>query len=91
MSNEYITTGDLIHAKFSYDSFQNSAGTEQCKTSKWKADTTYGVCGIVAPMYVEDNPKKEKLYEGGAPQFNTPGSILHFIKVGVIREKYEKS
>ena len=69
----------------SYNKFQNSNGTQQCRQDG-NCDSKYGVCGTVAPMYVDDNPSKEKLYNGGAAQYNTPCAIKTFTRLGVFRE-----
>lgn len=58
-----------------------------CKNSKWNPDTKYGVAGTVAPMHVDDMAYKEKLYDGGAPQFNTPMPINVFIRLGAMWEE----
>ena len=60
--------------------------TLQCREGR-NFTAKYGVCGTVAPMYVDDNPEKEKLYNGGAPQFNTPCPIEFFISLGIFREE----
>lgn len=69
----------------SYNKFQNSNDTQQCRQDG-NCDSKYGVCGTVAPMYVDDNPAKEKLYNGGAAQYNTPCSIETFTRLGVFRD-----
>ena len=73
----------------SYNKFQNSNDTWQCRQDG-KCDSKYGVCGTVAPMYVDNDLNKEKLYNGGAPQYNTPCSIAIFLALGVFREYKKK-
>ena len=76
----------LTRANEEYLKFLNDDATKQCEESAWKPDVTYGVCGTVAPMHVNDDKSKEKLYDGGAPQFNTAGPIKIYTALGVIKE-----
>lgn len=80
--NEHITEDDLKDFNKSYNKFQESDDTKQC-CREGNCDSKYGVCGIVAPMYVNDNPDDEKLYNGGAWQYNTPCPIKTFTSIGV--------
>ena len=73
----------------SYNKFKESRDTQQCCKDK-HCDAKYGICGTVAPMYVDNDKDKEKLYNGGAPQYNTPGSIRIFTRIGVFREYKKK-
>lgn len=82
LANEFITEDDLLDFNKSYSNFQNCKDTEQCN-----CNSKYGVCGSVAPMYVNDDQRCEKLYNGGASQYNTPCSISTFISIGVFREE----
>ena len=78
---------DTIAFFCSYKDFIDSKDTFDCvHTSGWNPDATYGLCGTVAPMYKNDDPIEEKLYEGGAPQFNTAGKIKFYTALGVMRE-----
>ena len=73
----------------SYNKFKASRDTQQCCQDK-HCDAKYGLCGTVAPMYVDNNKDKEKLYNGGAPQYNTPCPVKAFKAIGVFRE-YKQS
>ena len=69
----------------SYNKFKESRDTQQC-CQDTHCDAKYGLCGTVAPMYVDNNKDKEKLYNGGAPQYNTPCPVKAFKAIGVFRE-----
>lgn len=84
-----VTEDDMRSFKAEYDKFQNCSATHDCRNTQWAPDTTYGLCGTVAPMHVNDEISREKLYEGGAPQFNTAGRVGIYTMLGVIRENYE--
>ncbi len=92
LANEHITEDDLLEFNKLYNNFQDCGDTKQCRKDGNfdSADdvnrSKYGVCGTVAPMYVDDNPGKEKLYNGGAAQYNTPCPISTFTSIGVFRE-----
>lgn len=85
LNNRPVSEEMMSRYAESYNKFQNSNDTQQCRQDG-NCDSTYGVCGTVAPMYVDDNPAKEKLYNGGATQYNTPCSIETFTRLGVFRE-----
>lgn len=85
LNNRPVSEEMLSRYAESYNKFQNSNDTQQCRQDG-NCDSKYGVCGTVAPMYVDDNPSKEKLYNGGAAQYNTPCSIETFTRLGVFRE-----
>ena len=84
-----INEEKLTNYADAYNKFKESRDTQQCCQDK-HCDAKYGLCGTVAPMYVDNNKNKEKLYNGGAPQYNTPGSIEIFTRIGVFRE-YNKN
>ena len=83
LTNEHISANYLMEQREAYEDFQNDPETIKCKNN---CDTAYGICGTVAPMYINDDPTNEKLYEGGAPQFNTPLNIKSFVAFSVIKE-----
>ena len=85
LNNRPVSEEMLSEYAKSYNKFQNSNDTQQCRTDE-NCDTKYGVCGTVAPMHVDDDPSKEKLYNGGAAQYNTPCPIETFTRLGVFRE-----
>ena len=86
-NERHIDTDYLVEQKEAYDKFQGAKDSKLCSDSKWNADTTYGLAGTVAPMHVDNDPLKEKLYDGGAKQFNTPVAIRVFIRTGAIWEE----
>lgn len=85
-NERHIDADYLVDQKEAYDKFQGFSDSQLCRDSKWNADTTYGLAGTVAPMHVDDNPLKEKIYDGGAPQYNKPGPLDIYTTLGVIRE-----
>ena len=93
LAKEHITKEDLRDFNKSYNKFQECDDTKQCrKDGNFNGvndidGSKYGVCGTVAPMYVNDNPDNEKLYTGGAPQYNPPCPTKTFINIGVFREE----
>lgn len=93
LAKEHITKEDLRDFNKSYNKFQECDDTKQCrKDGNFNGvndidGSKYGVCGTVAPMYVNDNPDNEKLYTGGASQYNPPCPTKIFINIGVFREE----
>ena len=92
MNSEYgLKKPDISEAKLqdyvnTYHNFQNKPDTAQCRLAGG-CDTRYGVCGTVAPFHVDADPSKEKLYDGGASQFNTPLPVEDFLELGVLQEQ----
>ena len=82
--NKHIDVDNLLDYKEKYICFQKTADSKMCRSGTWSTDTTYGVCGTVAPMHVDDKVYKEKIYDGGAPQFNTPMPIYIFERTGAM-------
>lgn len=81
---EAFETTDVDIFVNKYQKFEECSDTAICISKG--ADAKYGVCGTVAPMYVDNNESKEKIFDGGAPQYNTPGSLEIYTQLGVIRE-----
>lgn len=89
LNNVPLTETDMQKMIDAYNRFQHDDNTGLCMDKCQPNDnesTKYGVCGTVAPMHVDNDISKEKLYNGGAPQYNPPCSIKTLVDIGIFHE-----